>query len=106
MLIAGQMAFAILLLLVAALFARSLQALTHVDVGYDRDHVLVARIDPRSAGYDVTELPALATRVIERLASLPGVIAVSMSANGPFSGLRIAGRFRGRGIYTWRPTNR
>ena len=65
MLIAGQMAFAILLLLVAALFARSLQALTHVDVGYDRDHVLVARIDPRSSGYTVAELPALYTRVVE-----------------------------------------
>jgi putative ABC transport system permease protein len=96
-LIAGQMAFAVLLLLVAALFARSLQALTHVDVGYDRDHVLVARIDPRSAGYDVTELPALCTRVVERLASLPGVIAVSMSAHGPFSGLRSRGDFQVEG---------
>jgi predicted permease len=96
-LIAGQMAFAILLLLVAALFARSLQALAHVDVGYDRDHVLVARIDPRSAGYDVTELPALCTRVVERLARLPGVIAVSMSANGPFSGSRSRGDFEVEG---------
>ena len=97
LLIAGQMAFAVLLLLVAALFVRSLQALTRVDVGYDRDHVLVARIDPRSAGYDVTELPALSTRVIERLASLPGVVAVSMSANGPFSGSRSRGDFQVEG---------
>ncbi len=92
-LIAGQMAFAMLLLLVAALFARSLQALTLVDVGYDRDHLLVARIDPRSAGYDATQLPALYTRVIERVASLPGVVAVSLSANGPFSGSRSRGDF-------------
>jgi predicted permease len=97
LLIAGQMAFAILLLLVAALFARSLQALTHVDVGYDRDHLLVARIDPRSAGYNVTELPALSMRVVERLAGLPGVIAVSMSANGPFSGSRSRGDFQVEG---------
>ena len=96
-LIAGQMAFAVLLLLVAALFARSLQALTHVDVGYDRNHVLVARIDPRSAGYRVTELPALYTRVTERLASLPGISAVSMSANGPFSGSRSRGDFQVEG---------
>jgi putative ABC transport system permease protein len=92
-LIAGQMAFAILLLLVAALFARSLQAPAHVDVGYDRERVLVARIDARSAGYDVTELPALSTRIIERLAALPGVMAVSMSSNGPFSGFRSRGDF-------------
>ncbi len=86
LLIAGQMAVAILLLVVAALFMRSLQALVHVDVGYDRDHVLVARIDPRSAGYSVAELPALYTRVVEGLAPLPGVVAVGMSASGLFSG--------------------
>jgi hypothetical protein len=38
LLIAGQMAFAILLLLVAPLFARSLQGLTHVDVGWLAAH--------------------------------------------------------------------
>jgi predicted permease len=93
MLIAGQMAFAVLLLLVAALFARSLQALTLVDVGYDREHLLVARIDPRSAGYGVPELPALAARIVERLSGLPDVVAVSLSVSGPFSGLRSRGNF-------------
>ena len=91
-LIAGQMAVAILLLLVAALFVRSFQALVHVDVGYDRDHVLVARIDPRSSGYTVADLPALYTRVIEGLARLPGVVAVSASAT-LFSG-------RNRGVFS------
>jgi predicted permease len=79
LLIAGQMAVAILLLLVAALFVRSLQALVHVDVGYDREHVLVARIDPRSSGYTVADLPGLYNRVFEGLARLPGVVAVSAS---------------------------
>ncbi len=91
-LIAGQMAVAILLLLVAALFVRSFQALVHVDVGYDRDHVLVARIDPRSSGYTVADLPALYNRVIESLARLPGVVAVSASAT-LFSG-------RNRGVFS------
>jgi predicted permease len=67
------------LLLVAALFLRSLQALVHVDVGYDRDYVLVARIDPRSSGYTISDLPGLYTRVFESLARLPGVVAVSAS---------------------------
>jgi predicted permease len=97
LLVGGQMALAVLLLLLAALFGRSLQALARVDVGYDRDHVLVARIDPRASGYDVTELPALSTRVVERLASLPGVVAVSMSVNGPFSGSRSRGSFHAEG---------
>jgi predicted permease len=85
-LIAGQIAVAILLLLVAGLFARSLQALTRVDIGFDRPHVLVVRCDPRSSGYTVAELPALYTRVVEGLARLPGVAAVSMSGSGLFSG--------------------
>lgn len=97
LLVAGQMAFAVLLLSVAALFARSLQALTLVDVGYDRNHVLVVRIDPRSAGYDPTELPVLSARVVEHLSRLPSVIAVSLSANGPFSGSRSRGDFQVEG---------
>jgi len=92
-LVASQMAFATLLLLVAALFGRSLQALTRVDVGYDREHLLVVRIDARASGYDVTELPALAVGVVDRLSQLPGVVAVSMSAHGPFSGNRSRGDF-------------
>ena len=92
-LIAGQMTVAILLLVVAALFMKSLRALVHVDVGYDRGHVLVARIDPRSSGYTVAELPALYARVIERLARLPGVVAASLAASGPFSGSRNRGDF-------------
>jgi predicted permease len=91
-LIAGQMAVAILLVLVAALFVRSLQALLHVDTGYDRDHVLLARVDPRSSSYTVAELPALYTRLVEELGRLPGVVAVSMSAT-MFSG-------RSRGVFS------
>jgi predicted permease len=79
-LIVGQVAIAILLLLGAALFVRSFQALVHVDIGYDRGHVLVARIDPQSSGYTVADRPALYNRVIESLARLPGVVAVSASA--------------------------
>jgi predicted permease len=105
LLIAGQMAVAVLLLLVAALFARSLQALTRVDVGYDRDRVLVARIDARATGYAVTELPALHGRVLERLAALPGVVGVSASASGPFSGSRNRGDFEIEG-YTPRRDER
>jgi predicted permease len=97
LLVGSQMALAVLLLLLAALFARSLQALARVDVGFDRDHVLVAAIDPRSSGFDLTELPALSARVVERLAGLPGIIAVSMSANGPFSGSRSRGSFHAEG---------
>jgi predicted permease len=85
-LIAGQIAVAIVLVLVAVLFARSLRALTAVDVGFDRSQVLVARADPRASGYSVDELPALYARVVDSISRLPGVDAVSMSGSGLFSG--------------------
>lgn len=91
------MAFSLLLLIVAALFARSLQELTRVDIGFDRDHLLVTRIDPRGAGYTRAELPALYRRVLEQVSAIPGVTEASMSANGPFSGSRWTSHFEAEG---------
>jgi predicted permease len=88
LLIAGQMAFSLLLLIVAALFARSLQQLTRVDVGFDRDRLLMVSLDPRAAGYTPAELPALYRRVIDRVSAVPGVTSVSVSGNGVFGGSR------------------
>ena len=85
-LVAAQMAFCLLLLVVAGLFARSLRELTSTDVGFDRDRVLTARLDVRGAGYSPEERLALYRRVIERLQALPGVRGVSFSANGPLVG--------------------
>jgi predicted permease len=88
MLITGQMAFSLLLLIVAALFARSLQHLTRVDVGFDRDRLLMVQMDPRAGGYATAELPELYRRIAERIAAVPGVASVSLSANGVFGGSR------------------
>ena len=85
-LVAAQMAFCLLLLVVAGLFGRSLRALTQTDIGFDRDHVLAARLDVRGAGYTDEERLALYRRLIERLQALPGVRSVSLSANGPMNG--------------------
>jgi predicted permease len=97
MLIVGQIAFSILLLVVAALFARSLQKLTRVDVGFDRDHLIVARVDPRAGGYSLNEMSALYRGVLERIRAIPGVTAASMSTNPPFSGSRVTSGFEVEG---------
>ncbi len=82
-LVTGQIAFCLLLLVVAGLFVRSMQALMMTDVGYDRDRLLVARMDVRSLGAADHERQALYDRVLERLRRIPGVEAVSASLNGP-----------------------
>ena len=84
-LVTAQMAFCLLLLVVAGLFARSLQSLTRTDVGFDRDRLLTARVDVRGAGYADDERLALYRRLIARLEALPGVQAVSFSGNGPLA---------------------
>lgn len=82
-LVAAQMAFCLLLLVVAGLFIRSMQTLAQTDVGFDRDRLLVARMDVRSLGQSSDQRQALYDRVLERLRRIPSVISVSASLNGP-----------------------
>ena len=82
-LVAAQMAFCLLLLIVAGLFVRSLRVLSSSDVGFDRQHVLAARLDVRGLGYSDDERQVLYRRIIERVQALPGVQSVSLSQNGP-----------------------
>ena len=84
-LVAAQMAFCLLLLVVAGLFGRSLRSLTQADVGFDRAHVLTARVDVRGAGYTPDERRALSERLIQRLEAVPGIRSASLSLNGPLA---------------------
>ena len=85
-LVAAQMAFCLLILVVAALFTRSFRTLTQTDIGFDREHVLTARVDVRGVGYSGGERQALYRRIVDALQAIPGVQSVSMSANGPLWG--------------------
>jgi predicted permease len=85
-LIAGQVALSLLVLFAAGLLVRSLQKLMTQDFGYTRDHLIIARTDPTSAGYNSQNMKLLAEQLASRLASTPGVRSVTYSANGLFSG--------------------
>lgn len=85
-LIAGQVALSLLVLFAASLLVRSLQKLMSQDFGYDRERLIIARLDPTSAGYNSEKMKALAEQLVARLASTPGVHAVTYSTNGLFSG--------------------
>ena len=92
-LVALQMAFCLLALVVAALFVRSLQSLTSMDIGYDREHVVTARLDIRALRYTAEQRQALYRRILERMRQIPGVTAVSLSLNGPLAGAETIGDF-------------
>jgi len=104
-LIAGQMALSLLLLIAAGLFARSLQQLLATDVGFNRGQVLAVRLSPEASGYALTDRNALHQRLIDRVGALPGVVSVSMSGNGPFSGSRTTSGFEVEG-YSHSPDER
>ena len=81
-----QVGLSMVLLTGAGLFARSLVKLQREDLGFERDNLLLAGIDPRLAGYKPAELPALYHQVLDRLGTIPQVRSVSMATYAPMSG--------------------
>jgi predicted permease len=68
------MALAVLLLLCAGLMLRSLNALMHVDLGFEPEHVLTLRLRPAEASYKKpAEVVALYRSLLENVRALPGV---------------------------------
>jgi len=86
LLIAGQVALSVILLIGAAMLVRSLRNVQTIDVGMDRDHLLIADVDIRARGYSADRWAALVHELHDRMAQIPGVAAVGYSENGIFSG--------------------
>jgi predicted permease len=85
-LVIGQIALSVVLLIGAGWFVRTLRNLENVNLGYPREKLVVVGTDFLSAGYSGERLPAVYEAVRDRLAAIPGVRAVSYSSNGLFSG--------------------
>ncbi len=68
-----QVALSLVLLIGAGLFVRTLRNLQDVDVGFNRERLLLFQVNSRSAGASGPEALALYERLRERFAALPGV---------------------------------
>ncbi len=90
LLVAAQVALSVLVLFAAGLLVHSLRKLHAMDTGYERQHLLIARIDPRTAGYKDAAYVAFCDDLLRRFRSLPGVSAATYSENGLFSGTESA----------------
>jgi predicted permease len=75
-LVAGQVAFTMLLLAGAGLFTRSLLNLRNQDLGMKTDNVISFSIQPLLNGYDTPRSIGLIDQMRARLAALPGVRSV------------------------------
>jgi predicted permease len=84
--VVGQLALSLPLLVGAGLLARTLYNLQHVDLGYPADDLLTVRVDAQAAGYDETRQSAAFEEILARIRALPSVRAATYSNNGLFTG--------------------
>ena len=89
-LVVTELALALILLLGAGLLVRSFKQLTAVDLGFDRENVLTARVNlPRSVYGSETQTTSFYQQLFERLKSLPGVTSSGAINHTPLSGFGI-----------------
>ncbi len=81
--VVSQVTVAVLLLIGAGLFLRSLQRSYAVDTGFDARDVLLMSVEADKKGYSESQMIALYRRLLERLSVLPGVESVSLASSVP-----------------------
>jgi predicted permease len=87
LLVVSQLALAVVLGLGAALMARSLWALQHVQPGFDAERVLTVRLQPGGPRYRAPgRILAYYREVAERVAAIPDVTRVGVVNHIPLSG--------------------
>ena len=97
-LLVTQIAFSMLLLMVAGLFTRTLVHARSIDPGFDPRDVSIASIDLGLSNYDAEQGRRVAGDILDRTRALPGVRSAALSAMLPLDGalglgeIRVAGR--------------
>ena len=81
LLVVGQMAVAVVALVGAGLFLRSLSNAHRIDVGFDAEELLAMSFAPGEQGWDEPRTRTFYTRVLERVEALPGVSSAALSEN-------------------------
>jgi predicted permease len=90
-LVIAQIALSTVLLIGSSLLVRSMRELLHVDLGMDRDHLVLAHVATSRTDYIGERLHAFEREALDRVSRVPGVDAASYSLGGPFTGGHSAG---------------
>jgi len=96
-LLAVQVAISLVLLVVAALFLRSIQHEYTIDPGFETNHLALFMIYPGQAGYDRTRTEQFYKQARGRIATVPCITSLSWASNLPLwgrkeTGVRIEGQ--------------
>ncbi len=79
-----QVGLSILLVVGAGLFIQSLRNMRAIDIGYDRDNIVMVVAAPRSAGFDGVGTARAFEAMAAAARGYPGVTAVSLTYGEPF----------------------
>jgi predicted permease len=86
-LVSIQIALSLTALFAAGLLGRSLEKLKWQDLGFNRENLAYASVNPSHAGYTAERVGPFVNRVREEIARLPGVQKVSTTSFRPLSGM-------------------
>jgi hypothetical protein len=84
--VASQVALSLILLVAAGLLLRSFAKLATLDIGFDRNNVLLVSTNLKTAKVPLDRQLATCEQIESRLSTLPGVISVGRSVMTPISG--------------------
>jgi predicted permease len=93
LLVATQVALAVVVLATAGLMVRTLSNLSKVDPGFNTNNLLMFDLNPKLEGYKGPKIGHLYRELQQKFSSLPGVRSVSYSWAPPLSGGHMVTRF-------------
>lgn len=91
MLLAAQVAGSLVLLVVAAMFLRSIRQQYTIDPGYQTSRLALFMLYPGQAGYDQPRTDQFYKQVRDRVSNVPGLSALSWASNPPLWGRKETG---------------
>lgn len=78
-LVVSQIAFSLLMLVAAGLFVRTLVNLRSVELGFNRENLLLFELDASKAGHKDPEISVFYSELLQRFRAVPGVVQASLS---------------------------
>jgi predicted permease len=84
LLVVGQIALSLALLVTGGLFARGAMKAAAADPGFRYERILLGSMDPALAGYDEARTRAAYRSVVDRIRNIPGIESATLTSIVPF----------------------
>ncbi len=82
-----QVAASVILLVGAGLMARTLWRATHMPLGFDPSHTVIASVDPIRSGYTKASAAEMLGPLLDSLRSQPGIESAALGTGRPLTGM-------------------